>query len=105
MKKQVFTLLLVMMSLFSSLVAWGQLSVVDNPDTWYYVALTATPSTTSQGKGKVGLSLVQKDLTLYNQLDGFVDYPIFMEELTPYGNPSTFENELTYVGFSFFFFF
>ena len=101
MKKQLLTLLLVVMSLLSSATAWGQASV-DNPDTWYYVALTATPSTISQGKGKVGLSLVQKDLTLYNQLDGFVDYPIFMEGLTPYGNPSTFENELTYVGFSFF---
>ena len=52
MKKQVFTLLLVMMSLFSSVVAWGQKSdfdVASDPTTMYYVTLQAQVSTTACG--------------------------------------------------------
>jgi hypothetical protein len=52
MKKQLLTLLLVVMSLLSSATAWGQkadFDVASDPATMYYVTLQAQVSTTACG--------------------------------------------------------
>ena len=80
MKKQLLTLLLVVMSLLSSATAWGQgisLDDIKNPANWFYTTLVAQPSTASIDAGKVKLTLMDMNGVVMNS-----DYRLNGSEIT-----------------------
>ena len=80
MKKQLFTLLLIVMSLLSSATAWGQgisLDDIENPENWFYTTLVAQSSTTSADAGLVKLTLMDMTGDIIDS-----DYRLKERELT-----------------------
>ena len=94
MKKQLLTLLLVVMSLLSSATAWGQgisLDDIENPENWFYTTLVAQPSTTSADAGLVKLTLMDMNGVVMNS-----NYRLDGNELTSLIRDLNQEDMLTY---------